>query len=139
MRTIKRYILLFVIPFTLLLSCKNHSVTEEKYSDPDAFAELTYLEDFFDAGTIQSGEVVGHNFSFKNTGTKPLVVKDIIPSCGCTQVDVKQKVLKPGEVSSLEVVFDSKGWFGSQYKTVTLRTNGIIREKSVTLKVNVVP
>lgn len=121
-------------------SCINKTnLPENTNSDSTRFAELTYIEDFYDVGTIQSGEIVRHSYQLKNTGNKPLVVMDIIPSCGCTQTNIDKKVLKPGELAILEVTFDSRGWYGTQYKSVTLRTNGIIREKSVTLKANVVP
>ncbi|MEW5846895.1 MAG: DUF1573 domain-containing protein [Bacteroidota bacterium] len=137
MKTIRLFCGLIVL---IALSCGTKSKqTPEQVADSTHFAELTYIEDFFDAGTVHSGELVKHSFRFKNTGNIPLVVKDVIPSCGCTKVDVSQKILKPGDEATVEVVFDSKGWFGSQYKAVTLRTNGVIREKSVTLKANVIP
>jgi len=131
-----------ILGFSILLtfSCGSKSTTTaEQVLDSTRFAELTYIDDFFDAGTVHSGEQVRHSFRFRNTGNAPLVVKDIIPSCGCTKVEVSKKVLKPNEEAYIDVIFDSKGWYGSQYKAVTLRTNGIIREKSVTLKVNVIP
>jgi len=137
MKTIKLFWGLIVL---IAFSCNSKSnQTSEQVADSTHFAELTYIEDFFDVGTVHSGELVKHSFRFRNTGNLPLVVKDVIPSCGCTKVDVSKKILKPGEDALVEVVFDSKGWFGSQYKSVTLRTNGVIREKSVTLKANVIP
>jgi hypothetical protein len=137
MKTIKLFWGLIVL---IAFSCSSKSnQTSEQVADSTHFAELTYIEDFFDVGTVHSGELVKHTFRFRNTGNLPLVVKDVIPSCGCTKVDVSKKILKPGEDALVEVVFDSKGWFGSQYKSVTLRTNGVIREKSVTLKANVIP
>ncbi len=137
MKTIKLFWGLIVL---IAFSCSSKSnQTSEQVADSTHFAELTYIEDFFDVGTVHSGELVKHSFRFRNTGNLPLVVKDVIPSCGCTKVDVSKKILKPGEDALVEVVFDSKGWFGSQYKSVTLRTNGVIREKSVTLKANVIP
>ena len=137
MRIIK---VIFGFSILLTFSCGSKSTTTaEQVLDSTRFAELTYIDDFFDAGTVHSGEQVRHSFRFRNTGNAPLVVKDIIPSCGCTKVEVSKKVLKPNEEAYIDVIFDSKGWYGSQYKAVTLRTNGIIREKSVTLKVNVIP
>jgi hypothetical protein len=131
--------IVFGIISIAFVSCGNkQQVSAEQMADSTHYAELTYIEDFYDAGTVHSGEIVKHSFEFKNTGNIPLVIKDIIPSCGCTKVDVTQKTLKPGEKAKLIVEFNSKGWFGSQYKSVTLRTNGVIREKSATLKVNVV-
>ena len=137
MRIIK---VIFGFSILLTFSCGSKSTTTaEQVLDSTRFAELTYIDDFFDAGTVHSGEQVKHSFRFRNTGNAPLVVKDIIPSCGCTKVEVSKKILKPNEEAYIDVIFDSKGWYGSQYKAVTLRTNGIIREKSVTLKVNVIP
>jgi hypothetical protein len=137
MRTIK---LLGGLILLIALSCgRSSNQISEQVADSTHFAELTFVEDFFDAGTLHSGELVKHSFKFRNTGNIPLVVKDIIPSCGCTKVDVTSRILKPDEEAIVEVVFDTKGWFGSQYKSVTLRTNGVIREKSVTLKANVIP
>ncbi|HBI81555.1 MAG TPA: hypothetical protein DDY04_06385 [Bacteroidales bacterium] len=137
MRIIK---VIFGFSILLTFSCGSKSTTTaEQVLDSTRFAELTYIDDFFDAGTVHSGEQVKHSFRFRNTGNAPLVVKDIIPSCGCTKVEVSKKILKPNEEAYIDVIFDSKGWYGSQYKAVTLRTNGVIREKSVTLKVNVIP
>lgn len=132
--------MIFGFSILLTFSCGSKSTTTaEQVLDSTRFAELTYIDDFFDAGTVHSGEQVKHSFRFRNTGNAPLVVKDIIPSCGCTKVEVSKKILKPNEEAYIDVIFDSKGWYGSQYKAVTLRTNGVIREKSVTLKVNVIP
>ncbi len=115
----------------------NQNVSNQ--TSKEKYAELKYIEDFFDFGSIIQGEVVTHTFYFRNIGTEDLIIKDLIPDCGCTQPKIDKKVLKPGEEGSVEVIFDSKGWQGSQYKSVTLRTNSIIREKSVTIKANVIP
>ncbi|BDX39385.1 hypothetical protein CYCD_27400 [Tenuifilaceae bacterium CYCD] len=107
-------------------------------SDSTLVADLKYIDDFFDFGTVCEGEVISHTFKFKNAGNGVLIVKDAIPSCGCTTPKLSKKMLKPGEEGSVEVIFDSRGWFGSQYKSVTLRTNSHIMDKSVTIKANVV-
>jgi hypothetical protein len=104
----------------------------------EKYAELKYIEDFFDFGSIVQGEVVSHTFHFRNIGNDILIIKDLIPDCGCTQPKIDKKVFKPGEEGSFEVIFNSKGWYGSQYKSVTLRSNSMIRERSVTIKANVV-
>lgn len=102
------------------------------------YPELKFSEDFYDFGSIVQGEVVSHTFHFHNAGNDVLIVKDLIPDCGCTQPKIDKKILNPGEESSVEVIFDSKGWHGSQYKAVAVRTNSPIRDKSVTIKANVV-
>ena len=133
-----------MVAFTLLLGCSNNSTektSEKKESNSSVkkYPELKLIEDFFDFGSIKEGEVISHTFHFKNIGDDKLIVKDLIPDCGCTLPKIDKKEFEPNEEGSVEVIFDSKGWQGSQYKSVTLRTNAPDREKSVTIKANVVP
>ncbi len=143
-----RYLSLYSLLFVLFLfySCGNSSSTdasnvngEAKKAGENSYADLKFIEDFFDFGSIVQGEIVSHTFRFRNARNDVLLIKDLIPDCGCTKPKVDKKVLKPGEEGSIEVVFNSAGWQGSQYKSVALRTNSPIREKSVTIKANVVP
>ncbi|MDD3893301.1 MAG: DUF1573 domain-containing protein, partial [Bacteroidales bacterium] len=64
--------------------------------------------------------------------------KDLIPDCGCTDVQLSKKVITPGEKVTLEVIFNSRGWHGSQYKSVSIISNATTPTRSVTIKVNVV-
>ena len=136
--------LLMMIAFFVIIGCNNNSIektTEKAEGDSNIkkYPELKLIEDFFDFGSIKEGEVISHTFHFKNIGDNKLIVKDLIPDCGCTLPKIDKKEFEPGEEGSVEVIFDSKGWQGSQYKSVTLRTNAPDREKSVTIKANVVP
>lgn len=130
---------------TILLSCshskKQAAPEEQQVSLPDTavrFADLHYIDDFVDLGSVVQGEIVSTSFRFTNKGNIPLVVKHIIPGCGCTKVKVSKEILKPNEEAVLEVTFESAGWSGLQYKSVTLRTNSPIAEKAVTIKANVI-
>jgi len=129
----------------LVSACADKRKTPEVFidtiaADTDSIqgANLEFIEDFFDFGSIAQGEIVTHTFRFRNSGSSPLIVRDIIPSCGCTRSKIEKSILKPGEESKIEVIFDSSGWRGLQYKSIALRTNSPIREKSVTIKANVV-
>lgn len=125
----------------ILTSCPSGGGGEREHpqvADSAGYANLEYVEDFFDFGTITGGEVVAHTFRFRNSGNAALIVKDVIPSCGCTTPRLSTRMLKPNEEGFIEVIFNSKGWHGSQYKSVTLRTNSPIADKSVTIKDNVV-
>ncbi len=125
----------------LLTTCGSPSKPKNNLStsgNSSGVPNLEYIEDFFDFGTITQGEVVTHTFRFKNSGNAPLVVKDVIPGCGCTTSKLSSTILKPGEEGTVEVIFNSQGWAGLQYKTITLRTNSSIMDKSVTIRANVV-
>jgi hypothetical protein len=81
------------------------------------------IDSVYDFGTIKQGELVQHSFSFKNTGTKPLVVQDAHASCGCTVPEKPEKPIKPGEIGVIKVVFDSKGKSDHQEKDITVTSN----------------
>lgn len=95
--------------------------TEEQLANPPA---MTFTNgEKFDFGTIEQGEKVEHTFKFKNTGKSDLIIRKTKASCGCTAIAPKDKVIKPGESSSIKAVFNSRGKRGRQHKTVTITTN----------------
>lgn len=131
----------------LLVSCGGKASSDKNDSNNlpaviddgrEQHANIEFEEDFVDLGTIKHGEVLSYTFKFKNTGNNSLLIMNIVPGCGCTSTKLSKKVLKPSEEASLEVVFDSKGWHGSQFKSVTIVSNALTPKRSVTLKVNVV-
>ena len=61
-------------------------------------------------------------FRLKNTGEKPLVIQDIVTSCGCLTVDYSQEPVMPGKETVIGVTYkaDSPGYFN---KVVTVYCN----------------
>jgi hypothetical protein len=76
-----------------------------------------------DFGKITEGEVVMHTFTFKNTGSNPLKIENVKPSCGCTTPDWTKEEVAPGGEGFVKVEFDSKGKSGQTTKTVTVTSN----------------
>ncbi len=81
------------------------------------------IDSVFDFGTIKDGEEVTRSFSFKNTGTKPLVVMTAQATCGCTVPEKPEEPIRPGETGSIKVVFHSKDRVGQQEKTIRVTSN----------------
>jgi hypothetical protein len=82
------------------------------------------IDSVYDFGTVTDGQLVEHSFSFRNTGTMPLVVQDAHASCGCTVPEKPQQPIKPGETGVIKVVFNTKGKGGGhQEKTITVNSN----------------
>ena len=143
-----RFINLFVLVFLLTFAVSGCHLgnSEKAVSDfpeyiedgREKHANIEFIEDFIDFGTIKHGEVVVFTYSFTNTGNIPLIINKVIPSCGCTKTNLSKEVLRPNEEGTLEIVFDSNGWYGTQYKSVTIVSNAITQKRSVTLKINVV-
>ena len=59
----------------------------------------------YDFGDIPY-EKVEHTFLIKNIGTKPLEIKGVSTSCGCTKAAVESETIMPGETTNLLVTFD---------------------------------
>lgn len=74
-------------------------------------------------GLIEEGETVTTKFWFDNVGDAPLLIKDASATCGCTYPGYPFVPIKPGERSSINVSFNSKGKFGKQKPVVTVMTN----------------
>jgi hypothetical protein len=141
-------LLLLSIPTAFFSSCNSLNgkvdvdsqvVNDTIFDGRELHAGIEFDEDFFDFGKITHGEVISHIFTFKNIGNKPLIIYSVISGCGCTKTEASSEFVKPNQKATLEVVFNSKGWYGSQYKSVTLVTNAIIPQKTVTIKANVIP
>jgi len=140
-----RFINISLVGVLLVIVSCNRAPKVETTSDvsvsdstDNKYPNLKFKEDFFDFGTITQGEVISHTFHLYNAGDDVLIIKDLIPDCGSTRPKIEKKILKPGEETTVEVIFDSNGWYGSQYKSVTVRSNSPIRDKSVTIKANVI-
>lgn len=92
---------------------------EEKANAPRiAFNEKTYNFD-----EIKQGQKIEHEFMLKNEGKSDLYIRKIRASCGCTTVNPDTDVIKPGESTSLKVIFNSAGKIGNQNKSITVITN----------------
>lgn len=91
----------------------------------DALAKTTveFANKEFNYGTVNSGEVVTHQFTFKNTGDQPLTLTRVKASCGCTTPSYSKEPIAPGENGYIDVKFDSSGKSGRQNKSVTVTGN----------------
>jgi hypothetical protein len=77
----------------------------------------------YDFGTVSQGTKVNHDYIIKNTGKSDLIIRKATASCGCTVANVKSKVIKLGESTTISAEFNSAGRTGNQSKTITLITN----------------
>ncbi len=85
--------------------------------------EMTFEETTFDFGTITEGEKVSHTYSFKNTGSEPLILSDAKGSCGCTVPKWPREPIAPGASADIVVEFNSKNKRGKKNQKVTITAN----------------
>jgi hypothetical protein len=81
------------------------------------------IDSLYNFGTVKEGEEVTHSFTFKNSGTKPLVIMTAQASCGCTVPEKPEEPIAPGKTGEIKVVFHSKDRSGQQEKTIRVTSN----------------
>ena len=86
---------------------------------------MEVTEDSYDFGRVRQGEVsaVTHTFQFRNAGGRGLLIKRILPHCGCISTTASAPSIEPGGEGSLAVRLDLTGLYGFQSLTVDLETN----------------
>lgn len=97
----------------------------------------TFAKEAHDFGKIEQGKPVTYVFSFKNTGTAPIVVTDATASCGCTKPSWSKEPVAPGQTGSVSATFNAAG-MGPFNKTVTVTSNAKTSTVYLTLKGEVV-
>lgn len=85
--------------------------------------KLVFKEKVWDFGRIKQGEVVTHEFVFRNEGTAPLKITRVTTSCGCTAALVSANEVGPGQEGRLKVSFDSRGYYDRVIKYIYFESN----------------
>ncbi len=86
--------------------------------------EISFEKETHDYGVIQQNADGTCQFSFKNTGSAPLLISDCIGSCGCTIPDWPKEPIAPGRSGKINVTYDTKK-VGVINKSVTIKSNAI--------------
>ncbi len=84
---------------------------------------VQWYEEDVDLGNLKQGEVASHTYRFKNTGTVPLKLTRVKPSCGCTTPEYSKEEVAPGEEGFIKVNFNTAGKTGAQRKAITVTGN----------------
>jgi len=85
-------------------------------------AEIKFTEELHDFGIIPQGIPASYEFTFKNTGKEPLIIKDATASCGCTKPEFDPKPVLPGKTGHIKATFNAAG-VGPFNKTITVTSN----------------
>jgi Protein of unknown function (DUF1573) len=109
-------------------------------NDPNSLTTIQWIDSAKDMGTISEGQKLEIAFRFKNTGSKPLVIENVLPSCGCTVADKPQEPIAPGKEGVIKGVFDSAAKPGKATKTMTVLANTQgTRQHTLSFTVDVTP
>ncbi len=86
--------------------------------------KIEFKSDTVDFGTVYKGEDSGvREFEFTNTGDKPLIIKDVKSTCGCTIPSKPKEPILPGKTGKIEIKYNMKP--GPIRKTITIMSNAV--------------
>jgi uncharacterized protein (DUF58 family) len=122
-------LLLFFVLWVAALGCKP--------TPPDPQAEWVSKE--ADLGPVKQGAEVEHAFVFTNVGRRPLLIREVTPSCGCTAVNWTRRPVGPGEQGEIRVRYKATGeTTGVALKHVTVFANTRPDFTNLFVKANIV-
>ena len=106
---------------------------QDDSKDKQVMTTVSLEATVFSMGDFAWQEERQGTFRLKNTGEKPLVIQDIVTSCGCLTVDYSQEPVMPGKEAVIGVTYkaDSPGYFN---KVVTVYCNA--EDSPIRLRVN---
>ena len=94
------------------------------YTNAFSQAEITFVSEVVDYGTIEKGDDGVREFKFTNTGSSPLFITQVRSSCGCTIPKKPTDSIMPGFEEVIEVKYDTNR-VGPIRKTITVNSNAI--------------
>lgn len=97
-------------------------------------------------GKIQQGDVLEGKIEFVNTGSEPVEIESIKPSCGCTAVTPEKMVYASGETAVIPFTIKTENFNGLirksikvTFKNVEPRTYSFFAEATVVTDLNISP
>ena len=121
-------ILLF---FTVAVSAQESAKVESAGG-----AEMTFVSEVIDYGTIAQNADGLRTFKFTNTGNAPLIISNAKGSCGCTVPTWPKQPINPGEQGEIKVKYATNR-VGPINKSVTVTSNAATPTKVLRIKGNV--
>lgn len=100
--------------------------------DPNA-PTMEFTKDAIDYGTIKQDADGNRVFTFKNSGTTPIVISEAHGSCGCTVPTYPKEPIMPGKTAEIKVHYDTHR-VGPFSKSVTVNSNA--KNSPVVLKIS---
>ena len=122
----------------LLFACKNAGdgnkntsdtlngpiqILGKEVGDTSLFTTIQWLDSVKSFNNVTEGQKLEVAFRFKNTGSKPLIIESVQPSCGCTVANPPKEPVLPGNEGVINGTFDSNGRVGTNHKTLYITAN----------------
>jgi len=118
----------------LILTGSSAVSAQEPVKAPEG-PRLELVETSYDAGLVNAGASVSHEFIVRNTGDQDLHILKVKPGCGCTVVNFS-RVIPPGrEGRVIMKVYYSNNWSGKSVRQASVIESNDPRSKRVSLAI----
>ena len=104
---------------------------------PASAQKIATQHEVVDCGQVVFRHPVTAEFMMKNEGNRPLMIHNMLKSCGCTEVQYPKKSIAAGESFVVKAVYDAKQ-MGTFNKQVCLYTNAADEPFILTMRGRVV-
>ena len=95
-----------------------------QFSFAQTGAKIVFEENVHDYGKVkEDGGVQVHVFTFKNTGSEPLIIHNVTASCGCAKPEWNKQPLEPQNKGKTKVTFDPRARVGTFTKAINIHAN----------------
>ncbi len=86
--------------------------------------EFKAKDNTIDYGTVTKKKDNGvRSFEFTNTGDAPLIISNVLSTCGCTVPTKPNEPIMPGETGKIDIKYNMQA--GPIRKTITVESNAV--------------
>ena len=105
------------------------------FAQTGAKIEFQDKDNTIDYGTVNKEDDNGiRSFEFTNIGNEPLVISNVLSTCGCTVPSKPTEPILPGKTGKIEVKYNMHT--GPIRKTITVESNAVnVQEGRVAIKI----
>ncbi|MBU2019757.1 MAG: DUF1573 domain-containing protein [Bacteroidetes bacterium] len=121
---------------TVKKKAPSKAIAKEAPKPAEPAKPISFDQTLIERSNIAKGTNDRFTFTFKNTGKTPILIQDVITSCGCTTASKPDQPIAPGEKSEISVKYDTFR-IGAFEKTITVKTNVQPEPIVLTIKGNV--
>lgn len=125
-----RVIAFLLLSFIWMASCHQPDAKSNGESsmllpkDSSMNTKITWLDSTTrDYGIIPEGQKLEVAYRFLNSGSKPLIIARVQPSCGCTVAEQPSEPILPGKEGVIKASFNSEGRVGINHKKIYVFAN----------------
>lgn len=95
--------------------------------------DFKFETEMIDYGKIAKGSKGERVFVFTNIGDAPLIISNVVSSCGCTIPEKPTNPILPGKKGEIKVSYDTNR-LGGFSKTITITSNAKAGQKAIRIK-----